>query len=235
MKNAITKRICGKVFYLTSFSWITYLPQKPGVVVIECKKTGRLAIRSGADLRALAIKTMTKESGNIFYKKRSEIKRDAYLFWHHQVANHKDTTVLTNDLKNGLNDKLIKTSDEIVGGYRGFMLVHKPSGYYHLLLKENRAFDFGAWLRKLSYKITHENEHLQNVDVIALTSHSGRHGIVKEDFVVHPLFAGVEDLDVADSLLVTQSIINGTDKLLTRGIVPDQDWGLGKRFVLLRK
>ena len=230
--NEITKSIQGRRFYLFGRHNRSLLPNKPGILLVECRATGRMVLFATSDIQNRAQKVMDYAAQNPFYKERGMVEQHRYMFWFHLAGVSTCVHGVSRKMAQELGTRVfVKNQPDVkLPGWRGYMIVHRPSGYYILVKRENKALDFLAWYRKLSWTLRNAKDDTESIMVLALTTHSGVHGIKREDFIVKPLFAAASDEREAKQLLLNEILLAGTAKLMTKGLVAEEQWDLFKRF-----
>lgn len=229
--NEIKKTIAGRVFYQFGRSTRAYLPNKPGWIVAECKATGRLIVFAASDVANRAQKVMDYPDQNPFYRERGVVELNRYFFWFSLSAISESVIAISNAMKRQLGDlHFARGRDVDLPGWRGYKVIHRPSGLYMLIKRNSAQFDLSAWYRKLMYNVRHTADTTNRVPVVALTTSYGVNGIRKEDFMVRPIFAAVQSEKDAAQILASEAVVEGTAKLMTKGIVPESQWELYKRL-----
>jgi len=195
-----------------------------------------MVVFSTSDIANRAQKVMDYVNQNPFYKERGQVEQTRYMFWFSILGLSECQYSAPKRLIGSLGPRVFVKNKEVnLPGWRGFTITHRPSGLYSIVKRDSEQFDFGAWFRKLSYNIRNFESNPTNLQVLALTTHSGIDGVKKEDFVVRPLFAAASTEREADQLLLNEVELLGTDKLMTKGVIEEANWGLHQKFKHLLK
>lgn len=228
-QGGVKKKFGSREFQGVIPSTQKYLSEKPGVIIVEEKTTGRVLVYHAYNLRARMRHIIFNKDGNQIYRLLGGVYHGRLNFWYSpkRIAETKSMETAAKELREELGLQLYRkrTENEPIPGHRGYMVKHKESGYYALLLRLKTAFSLGDYICDLNRQLDKEYGKKIPVSVLAMKSYRGD-GFRFEDFEVTPLFSGVEKRSEAIEQLRQAALEYGSEHLITARIIPRHEWKL---------